>query len=49
MSESDKNRLEMKREIVAYTTVDIAALNLVIRGKRVRQLLQKIDCNNYNE
>jgi len=35
MSESDKNKLEIKREIVAYTTVDIAALILVIRGKRV--------------
>ena len=33
--ESDKRRLEMKREMVAYTTVDIATLIVAIRGKRV--------------
>jgi hypothetical protein len=33
--ESDKRRLKMKREMVAYTTVDITTLIVTVRGKRV--------------
>jgi hypothetical protein len=34
-SKSDKRRLEMKREMAAYTTVDITTLIVTVRGKRV--------------
>ena len=33
--ESDKRTLEMKRDMVTYTTVDITTLIVIIRGKRV--------------
>ena len=33
--ESDKRRLEMKRKMVPYTTVEITTLIVTVRGKRV--------------